>query len=59
MKLGQLVKEQADVGLLTKLRQNREAVDYRLHIPDAEEGERYVERAERFSEAATRRVEER
>lgn len=45
------------MGLLTKLRQNREEADYRLRVPKAQEVERQVERAERFVEAAASRVE--
>jgi uncharacterized protein (UPF0332 family) len=59
LKLGQHFREQVDVGLLTKLRQNREEADYRLRVPDAQEVERQVERAERFIEAAASRIEER
>jgi uncharacterized protein (UPF0332 family) len=58
MKLGQVFREQVDVGLLKKLRQNREEVDYRLQVPDAGEVECYMEKAERFIEAATNQVEE-
>jgi uncharacterized protein (UPF0332 family) len=57
MKLGQYFREQVDVGLLTKLRQNREEADYNLREPSAEELETYLERAEEFVEASTRAIE--
>lgn len=57
MKLGQHFRDTIDVGLLTKLRQNREEADYRLRVPGAKEVERQVERAERFIEAAAGQVE--
>jgi uncharacterized protein (UPF0332 family) len=56
MKLGQHFRNEVDVGLLTKLRQNREEADYNLWEPSSEEIEAYLERAEEFIEASARRI---
>ena len=56
MKLGQHFREHVNVGLLTKLRQNRREVDYDLRAPTTEQVERYVARVEEFIEAAETRV---
>jgi len=56
MKLGQHFRSEVDVGLLTKLRQNREEADYNLREPSSDEIETYLERAEEFVEASVRRI---
>ena len=56
MKLGQHFRNEVDVGLLTKLRQNREEADYDLWEPSSGEVETYLKRAEEFVQAAARQV---
>ncbi len=58
MKVGQHFRAQVDVGLLTKLRQNREKADYNLRMPTPEEADRYIEEAEQFIESASTHIEE-
>jgi uncharacterized protein (UPF0332 family) len=57
MKLGKHFREEGDVGLLTKLRQNREEADYRLQEPSVEETKKCLERAKKFVESVTHQVE--
>ncbi|MFP4228167.1 MAG: HEPN domain-containing protein [Salinivenus sp.] len=56
MKLGQHFRNDVDVGLLTKLRQNREEVDYNLREPSSDEIKTYLDRAEEFIEVSARRI---
>jgi uncharacterized protein (UPF0332 family) len=58
MKLGQHFRARVDVGLMTKLRQNREEVDYKLRRPDSKEVERYLGEAEAFIETAEAVIQE-
>ena len=56
MKLGQHFRDEVDVGLLTKLRQNREEADYDLWKPSSGEVETHLKQAAEFVEAPVRRV---
>ena len=56
MKLGQHFRDEVDVGLLTKLGQNREEADYDLWEPSPGGIETYLEQAEEFVEASARRI---
>jgi uncharacterized protein (UPF0332 family) len=56
MKLGQHFRSEVEVGLLTKLRQNREEADYDLWQPSSEEVETYFKRAEEFVDASARTI---
>lgn len=57
MKLGQHFRKEVDVGLLTKLRQNREEADYRLQEPSVEETKKCLDRAENFVASVADQVE--
>ena len=52
MKLGEHFRHDVDTGLLTKLRQQREEVDYNLRRPSREAVEDFLGRAEQFVEQA-------
>lgn len=56
MNLGQHFRSEVDVGLMTKLRQNREEADYDLREPSPDALETYLERAEEFVEASARAI---
>ena len=56
MKLGQHFRNEVDVGLLTKLRQNREEADYDLWEPSSGEVQTYLKRAEEFVEETDRHI---
>ena len=56
MKLGQHFRGEVEVGLLTKLRQNREEADYDLREPSSDAVETYLERAEKSVEASARTI---
>jgi uncharacterized protein (UPF0332 family) len=52
MKLGEHFRHDVDTGLLTKLRQQREEVDYNLRRPSRETVEDFLERAEELVQQA-------
>ncbi|WP_263821163.1 HEPN domain-containing protein [Salinibacter sp.] len=52
MKLGQHFRNDVDVGLLTKLRQNRKEADYDLWKPSSDEVGMWLERADEFVDAS-------
>ena len=56
IKLGQHFRDEVGVGLLTKLRQNREEADYDLWEPSPGGVETYLKQAEEFVEASARRI---
>ena len=56
MKLGQHFRGEVEVGLLTKLCQNREDADYDLREPSSDAVETYLERAEKSVEASARTI---
>jgi uncharacterized protein (UPF0332 family) len=56
MELGHHFRSEVDVGLLTKLRQNREEADYDLREPSSDALEAYLEWAEEFVEASARAI---
>ena len=52
MRLGEHFRHDVDTGLLTKLRQQREEVDYNLRRPSRETVNDFLERAEEFVQQA-------
>jgi uncharacterized protein (UPF0332 family) len=58
MKLGEHFRHNVDTGLLTKLRQQREEVDYNLRRPSRKTVNDFLERAEEFVQQAEKVVTE-